>query len=215
LVLDTCRPLSVAAVDPSDAQINYARAAAMSDRVNFRVADAMNLPFTNGSFHVVVAALAINFIPAPDKGLREMARVARPGGILGAYVWDFAGTHSPAWPLLRALMAIGAEPPQVQGTSVSTLDALQSMFTNAGILDVKTTAIDVSTTYRDFEEYWSAATPSYLPAVQVMQKLPEPDRRRMREAVRGLLSTDAQARISYVARAHAVKGRMSERACSA
>jgi hypothetical protein len=39
----------------------------------------------------VVSALALYFVPDKHKALVEMKRVARPGGTVGFYAWDFAG----------------------------------------------------------------------------------------------------------------------------
>jgi ubiquinone/menaquinone biosynthesis C-methylase UbiE len=206
LVLDTCEPHAITAIDPSIAQVEHARTLPIGARVDFKVADAMDLPFADRSFDIVAAALVINFIPDPGKGVREMARVARPGGIVAGYVWDFAGARSPGWPLARGLLAVGVTPPQLPGTASSTLDALQVMFAAAGLLNVETKAIDVTMRYRDFDDYWSAATPRFLPSVQAIAALPKDDQARLREAVRNSIS-GPQGEVAFAARAHAVKGR--------
>lgn len=209
LVFDTCQPGAIAAIDPAAAQVEHARSKPIASRVDFKVADAMALPFADRSFDVVVSALVINFIPDPVRGVREMSRVARPGGIVAGYVWDFAGTHSPAWPLLRSLQEIGATPPQVPGTAISNLDALQAIFGAAGLCNVETKAIDVTMRYRDFDDYWSAATPPFLPAVKAIAALPQDRQAKLREIVRGFVSADSHGEIAFAARAHAIKGQVT------
>src|ERR1035437_10386376 len=61
LVLDTCSPAAVVAVDPAAAQIDYARKQSVAQRADFRVADAQALPFPDRTFDVVASALVINF----------------------------------------------------------------------------------------------------------------------------------------------------------
>ena len=60
-------------------------------RASFRVGDAMALPFGDETFSAVVSGLVLNFIPRQDVALAEMVRVAKRGGIVAAYVWDYAG----------------------------------------------------------------------------------------------------------------------------
>lgn len=55
-----------------------------------RVADGEDLPFDDQDSDVVVSGLALNFIPDPLAALTEWKRVAKPGGVVSAYVWDYA-----------------------------------------------------------------------------------------------------------------------------
>ena len=43
------------------------------------------------AYDVVVAGLALNFVPDRGSAVTEMARAARPGATVGAYVWDYGG----------------------------------------------------------------------------------------------------------------------------
>jgi ubiquinone/menaquinone biosynthesis C-methylase UbiE len=63
------------------------RAAAESLPVNFRVADAEDLPFSDGEFDVVVSTLGAMFTPDHTGIAREMMRVTRPGGRIGLANW--------------------------------------------------------------------------------------------------------------------------------
>ena len=116
LIVKTCAPARVAAVDPGAAQIEFARRQPVAKRADFRVADAQTLPFSDGTFDVVASALVINFIPDRARAVAQMRRVTRPYGTVGGYVWDFADDRSPSWPFNRALSGLGIEPPQLPGT---------------------------------------------------------------------------------------------------
>lgn len=61
---------------------NKAAKAGLADRINFREADCLNLSFADNEFDAITAAFGVrNFADIPA-GLREMARVLKPGGML-------------------------------------------------------------------------------------------------------------------------------------
>jgi ubiquinone/menaquinone biosynthesis C-methylase UbiE len=70
------------ATDYSDGMIAQAKKGDCPANLTFEVADAMNLPYPDHSFDAVLIANALHIIPDPEKALREIARVLRPGGIL-------------------------------------------------------------------------------------------------------------------------------------
>ncbi len=63
------------------------RAAADHLDVTFREADAEMLPFTDGSFDVVLSTFGVMFTPNQDKAAAEMLRVVRSGGRIGLANW--------------------------------------------------------------------------------------------------------------------------------
>ena len=67
----------------------------------------MALPFPDDRFDAATMALVIFFVPDPAKGVAEMARVVRPGGIAAAYAWDILGGGFPQEPLRIELRAMG------------------------------------------------------------------------------------------------------------
>ncbi|MDQ1748977.1 MAG: hypothetical protein QOE71_33, partial [Pseudonocardiales bacterium] len=80
---------NVAAIDPS-----APFAASCQARVtgaDVRVGRAEDLPFDDEIFDAVFSQLALNFMSDPVAGVTEMRRVARPGGMIAACVWDYAG----------------------------------------------------------------------------------------------------------------------------
>jgi ubiquinone/menaquinone biosynthesis C-methylase UbiE len=82
-------PEGVAAVDPSAPFAEACRRRLPDVRVEIAAAEA--LPFPDGAFDAVLSQLVVNFIRDPPAGLREMRRVARPGGTVAAAVWDYSG----------------------------------------------------------------------------------------------------------------------------
>jgi len=64
-----------------------ARARAEGLSVQFREADAENLPFPDASFDVVMSTFGVMFTPDQEKAASELARVCKPGGRIGLANW--------------------------------------------------------------------------------------------------------------------------------
>src|SRR5262249_36489780 len=137
LVLESCSPAHLIGVDPFDEQIEYAHNSPLARSAEFKVADALDLPFPDRSFDVVASALVIKFLPDRPRGLAEMRRVARPGGLVAGYVWDFAGGRGTGWPLMKGLRDIGLQPPIIPGTADSGIETLASLFREAGLQQIE------------------------------------------------------------------------------
>jgi ubiquinone/menaquinone biosynthesis C-methylase UbiE len=85
LIVRRCAPRETHGIDPADAQIAFARTRPNMQGAQFRKGDAMALPFDDAHFDVAVMALVIFFVPDPAKGVAEMARVVRRGGVVASY----------------------------------------------------------------------------------------------------------------------------------
>ena len=70
------------ATDYSEGMIAEAKKGDYPQNLTFEVADAMNLPYADHYFDAVLIANALHIVPDPEKVLREIDRVLRPGGIL-------------------------------------------------------------------------------------------------------------------------------------
>lgn len=82
---------TLTATDLNEAMLDVARrhvGAEGQQRVSFRVADAQELPFADGSFDRVVCQFGMMFLPDKERGMREARRVLRPGGRFLFSVWD-------------------------------------------------------------------------------------------------------------------------------
>jgi SAM-dependent methyltransferase len=73
---------SVVAVDVTPEMLGQARPASQAARAALVLADARHLPFAAGSADAIFAAGLINHLPDAEAGLRELARIIRPGGLL-------------------------------------------------------------------------------------------------------------------------------------
>lgn len=73
--------------------VKKADAAGVGGRVRFVEADAQALPFPDGAFQLVTVAFGLRNVTDPDRGLREMVRVTRPGGRVA--VLEFSRPRGP------------------------------------------------------------------------------------------------------------------------
>jgi ubiquinone/menaquinone biosynthesis C-methylase UbiE len=87
-----------------------ARAAAEGHAIEFRQADAEDLPFDDASFDVVLSTFGVMFAPNQSKAAAEMLRVCRPGGTIALANWTPGGFIGQVF---RALGKYVAPPPGV------------------------------------------------------------------------------------------------------
>jgi SAM-dependent methyltransferase len=205
LLVERCAPVEVQGIDPSEAQLAFARSRPAARVAEFRNGSAMELPFADGSFDAAVMALVIFFVPDPGKGVAEMARVVRPGGIVSAYAWDMAGGGYPNETMLSELRSIGRTPPLPPSSGASSLEALRALWRGAGLDAVETREIAVERVFVDFEDYWaSGSMGSNVPSS--IANLSPGEVEELKARLRARLPPDAAGRIICHARANAVKG---------
>lgn len=207
LLVETCAPTLVNGIDPSEAQIDFARKRPAARLAKFDVGDAMALPFPVDAFDAATMALVIYFVPDPAKGVAEMARVVRPGGIVAAYAWDMLGGGFSLEPIRIEMRAMGLTVVSAPSSEASRIEALHDLWTRAGLDAVETRDIRVQRTFDDFEDFWTTSllTPSARPTIAAMAPN---DIELLKARVRARLPADATGRITYSARANAVKGRV-------
>ena len=207
MIVERCAPVSVEGIDPSEAQLAFARTRPASRVTRFQRGDAMALPFPDNTFDAAVMPLVIFFVPDPATGVAEMARVVCPGGIVAAYAWDMPGGGFPYAALQAEMRGMGLAVPWPPNPDASRVDAMRDLWTDAGLEGVETHEITVQRAFADSDEYWTTvvAGPSVGPSLAAMTS---EDLKRLKARMRALLPADAGGRITYGARANAVKGRV-------
>ena len=205
LILRHCSPKSMAGIDPSPAQIEYAQK--LLPAVRFQVADSSALPFDDQRFDVVASALVIHFIPDRAKAFAEMRRVLRPGGLMAGYTWKRTATRDFASyvPMLRGVESVGGEPLHSPIVPEGSADGMRASFSAAGYEAISITEIEVSQTFRNFDEYWEVQTLSFSPPGKSVARLDDRQRVRLRDHMRETLPIAADGSITYSATALAGK----------
>jgi ubiquinone/menaquinone biosynthesis C-methylase UbiE len=209
-IIARCAPAKIAAVDPSEGQLAYARTRPGAKLAAFRQADAQNLPFENQSFDVAAMALVISFIPDPAKAVAEMARVVKAGGWVATYMWDFSIGGPPLNQIYHALQAIGIEPPLPQNHAAATPSALRALWSKAGLQGIETRHIRIEAVFSGFEDYWESNSAPSGPQGVLISRMPQDQRERLRTALRDQLRTEPDGRITVPGIASAVKGRVPQ-----
>lgn len=207
MLVERCVPVSVQGIDPSEGQLAFARTRALSRVAQFRQGDATALPFPDDTFDVAVMPLVIFFVPDPARGVAEMARVVRPGGTVTAYAWDMVGGGFPYEALHVEMRGMGVTVPVPPSPDASRIDAMRDLWTGAGLESVETREITVQRTFVDFDDYWTTILggPSVGPQLAAMASR---DLAHLKVQMRARMPADATGRITYSARANAVKGRV-------
>ncbi len=208
-ILERAAPARVMGIDAAESFVSHAQAEIAHAHAEFRVGDARALPVGDGAFDAVVSGLVLNFVSDPTKAVAEMRRVARPGGRIGVYVWDYADKMQLVRKFWDAAVALDPEAAALDEATRFPLcqrDALAALFAAAGLTDVETSAIDVPTIFRTFDDFWEPFLGGTGPAPGYVMSLDETRRDALRERLRETLKPEADGSIRLVARAFAVGG---------
>ena len=208
-ILEAAAPRRILGIDQSPAYLAYARRRVMDRRLAFAVADVRALPVATGSADVAVSGLVLNFVPTPERALTEWRRVVRPGGVVAAYLWDYAGRMELLrrfWDAVVALDPGAASLDEGKRFPLCTPEALASLWRAADLAAVTTRAIDVPARFTDFDDLWTPFLGGQGPAPGYVATLAEGDRTALREELRRRVPVAADGSIALTVRAWAVKG---------
>jgi SAM-dependent methyltransferase len=211
-IVARCEPKSVVSIDTSAAFLAQARANVPDRRVEFHVGDAQALQAGAASKDVVVSGLVLNFVPDRPKALSEMKRVARPGGAIGSYVWDYPGGGvefmRAFWNAAVALDPNASDLTEDKRFPFCAPDELHQLANEAGLAPVELEAIEVPTIFRDFADFWDPFTLGAGPAPGYCASLAPSARERLRASLAETLPRQQGSAIHLSARAWAVKARV-------
>jgi SAM-dependent methyltransferase len=210
-VLAGASPGRVLAVDPSEAYLAAARRARPDHRLETAVGDATAVPAGDGAFDRTVSALVLNFVPRPADALAEMRRITRPGGLVAAYVWDYAEGMQllrAFWDVATALDPAAADLDEARRFRLCRPGPLRELFEGAGLVDVRDGAIEVPTVFTGFDDLWRPFLGGQGPAPGYVAALAPERRDALRDRLRGALPPGPDGRIALRAKAWAVAGRV-------
>ena len=168
------RAALVSAVEPSSSFAAAVRARLPG--VDVRQGAAEQLPFAEGTFDAAMAQLVLHFMTDPVLGLREMARVTRPGGAVCACVWDHAGARGPVAAFWAAAREIDPAADDESGLAGVREGHLATLFKQAGLGGAQVSTLTVRVRHASFEDWWEPFTLGVGPAGAYLASLP-PDRR--------------------------------------
>lgn len=184
-LVERCGPESVAAVDPSPPFI-----AAVRDRfpgVDAHEAAAEALPFDDDTFDAALAQLVVHFMTDPGAGLREMGRVTRPGGVVSASVWDFAGGTAPLSVFWQAAQELDPAAPGEADRAGTREGELVDLAVAAGLRRVRSASLTVRLPFTSYDEWWAPYLDGVGPVGAYVASLDADHRQRVEQRCRELL----------------------------
>lgn len=102
----------ITATDLNQSMVDFA--STLLDSVAWGVADAMQLPFADSSFDLVVCQFGAMFFPDRRAAFSEVARVLAPGGAFLFNVWDSLETNPATAAVVEGLSEVFQDPPTFQ-----------------------------------------------------------------------------------------------------
>ncbi len=181
---------NVGAIDPAPQFV--AACAERNPGADVREGGAEELPWPDGTFDASLACLVVAFMKDPVAGMGEMARVTRPGGRVGACMWDI---EQGRMTMLRMIWeAIGTVRPETEGERhlPGTREGeIAEFLESAGLGDLRSGALTVHVSYSGFEDFWEPFTHGVGPSGQALAALGEEDREAVREELRRQLPDGA------------------------
>jgi SAM-dependent methyltransferase len=198
----------IVGIDPAATYVAVAGAQA-GPLMTFEVGDARQLRFDAHSFDRTLSLLAVNFIPDARKALAEMARVTRPGGTVGAAVWDYGEGME----MLRVFWDEAvAQRPASASRDERTMPfcrrgELAALWNGQGLVEVVEDGLTIETRFASFDDFWTPFLEKQGPAGAYTASLTGADRDELRQRVRRRLLGDGPDHpIVLHARAWAVRG---------
>jgi SAM-dependent methyltransferase len=209
-ILDAAEPRAILGVDPSADYLATAAGQINDPRVRFTIGDARALPVPNDAYDVVIAGLVLHFVPDPQPAVHEMARAARRGGTVAAYVWDFVGERQFSqyfWQAATALDSTATAQDPISQFPVCHPEPLAAIFSGAGLQSVTVEAVVAPFVFRDFDDYWQPfLLDGSSPGQRYVMSLGADQRTALGEHLQSLLPIASDGSIPLLGRLWAVRG---------
>jgi SAM-dependent methyltransferase len=151
---------SVVASDltPELFEAGRAEAARRGAQLEWRQADAENLPFADGAFDTVLSCLGVMFAPHHQASADELVRVCRPGGTIGLLSWTPEGFIGQLFATMKPYAPPpppGAQPPPLWGREDHLRSLLGDQVTNVRVRR-QSVRVDLFARPEDFRDYFKA-----------------------------------------------------------
>lgn len=180
------RGCRVTATDYVDSLLDGARRRAEAEglAIDARPADAENLPFDEASFDAVLSTFGVMFVPDPQRAADEMARVCRPGGLIGLANWTPEGFVG------QMLRIVGQHVPPPSGVpsplAWGTDDGLEALLCRHAEVTVARRSFTFR--YRSADDFFDTFRTYYGPVLRAWEALDDHGRRSLREQLVALLA---------------------------
>lgn len=205
------RPSEVQAIDLAPAYVDHAKSRNRNPSVLFDVGDACAMNFADHRFDRVLSLLLLHFVPRAPQAISEMRRVAKPGGVVAACVWDVRGGFVASRIFYDTAAALDPRASERRARNytrpMTRPGELSRAWREAGLQEVVETSLGIRMEYSSFADFWAPYEKREGPAAEYLAILSETERARLIEALRAAyLDGEGDGPRSYAALAWAVKG---------
>jgi SAM-dependent methyltransferase len=210
-VLERSASAIVRGIDLAPVYIDYARSRNPSPRLEFCVGDACALTFPDGTFDCVLSLLVLHFVPRPHDAIAEMRRVAKPGAVVAAAVWDARGGFVANRMFFDTAAVLDPKAGERRAKNytrpLTRPGELAAAWRRAGFVDVSETVLQIRMEYASFADYWAPYLGKDGPGAEYVATLGTDQRSGLEHAIRAAyLDGEPDGPRSYAALAWAVKG---------
>ena len=212
----------VIGIEPAESYVAYSRARFRDSRVRFEQGDAQDLPFADGQFDGSLSHLVLQELTDAPKAVSEMRRVTRVGGRVAASQWDFEkGLPMLALFWESVIEAIGTDDARREASSCMDVsypddEALQRLWSAAGLVDIRTEIKEIEMNFDSFHDYWepflSGVTQTSAFSSRLSMEKRSALERCLREKLMGMAVGNG---FTLIARAWVVKGSVPARSIRA
>jgi ubiquinone/menaquinone biosynthesis C-methylase UbiE len=161
-----------------------ARAAAEGAKIEFREADAENLPFADNSFDVVLSTFGVMFAPNQDRAAAELLRVCKPKGKIGLANWTPDGFIGQVFKTLGKYLPppAGVKSPALWGTR----PRLNELFSD-GVSMIRAEPRLFNFRYRSPEHFMDVFKTYYGPVLKAFAALDAEKQRQLHDDLHALI----------------------------
>ena len=191
MALDRVGPSGlVVGADISVPMLDAAKTRFVDSRFRPVAADALALPFGDGTFDSVICQLGLMFFPDPGRGLEEFRRVLRSRRRAAVCVIS-TRERAPMWGFLAEALSQYL-PNQREALHLSFAladpDQLEQLLVMAGFREISVAQEIREGSFESFEDYWAPIDEAAGSLPQAYCALPEASRRAVREEVHARLA---------------------------
>lgn len=200
---------SVDALDFSPEMLRIARRNASDaglTNVTFHEGDGQDLPFSESSFDKGVSMFGVMFFPDRRRGMRELARVIRPGGKVLISSWAPIDMSSAMRTLFGALSAIdpSRKMPERDISSLENPEVFRKELEESGFGSVTVEPVEMSLDFESPEAFWDGMVRGAAPLTLLRKRVGEEEFARQtkiaHEYLRGALrGVNSLASVAYLA----------------